>query len=47
MTAIEKRLLTCRLLEAMIRDPEYSKKLKLKNVSIKKSNLREEGKCDG
>ncbi len=47
MTAIEKRLLTCRLLEAMIRDPEFSKKLKLKNVSIKKYNQGEEEKRDG
>ena len=33
MTEIEKRLLTCRLLEAMSRHPEYSKKIKLEDKS--------------
>ncbi len=33
MTEIEKRLLTCRLLEAMSRYPEYSKKIKLEDKS--------------
>ena len=36
MTAIERRLLTCRLLDAMTRNPEYSEKLQLKDVSVQK-----------
>ena len=36
MTVIERRLLTCRLLDAMARNPEYSEKLQLKDVSVQK-----------
>ena len=42
MTAIERRLLTCRLLDAMTKNPEYSKELQLKNLSAQRKNNRKE-----
>ena len=36
MSTIERRLLTCRLLDAMTKNREYSEKLQLKNVSVQK-----------
>lgn len=48
MTSLEKRLLTCRLLEAICRDPEYCKKLELVNVSFRKHcGKGREKKTDG
>lgn len=42
MNELERRVRTCRLLEKMERNPEYSKALKLKDISIFKTNYKEE-----
>lgn len=41
MNELERRVLTCRLLEKMRRNPEYSAILKLKDVSINKTTEKD------
>ena len=42
MNELERRVRTCRLLEKMRRNPEYSAVLKLEDKSIYKENNNEE-----
>lgn len=42
MNELERRVRTCRLLEKMRRNPEYSAVLKLEDKSIYKLNYKEE-----
>ena len=42
MNELERRVRTCRLLEKMERNREYSKVLKLKNISIYKEEKTNE-----
>lgn len=45
MNELERRVRTCRLLEKMERNREYSKVLKLKNKSINKEDMNHEKKA--
>ena len=45
MNELERRVRTCRLLEKMKRNREYSKVLKLKNKSIYKEDMNHEKKA--